>query len=439
MMISLARLICIVASLQQIFALDRHTFAAYKAVGSKYQLQVGDGHQRQVEYHHHHEQVDKVMGVMTSLNKRRAISSFLLSPISATSIYQRLDNKSVLSSQQHRRDVYVPMRVPRGGGGIQTTMKASHADIMTTSFFNNTPFLQYNAAIGIVNILGMLLSLLTGKQIHLDLLGTGAFALASSFVLFNAGGGLLASAEVPLRIQASSAAVILWSVKLASFLFYRACVVKSDARLDSMLSTTSGIVTFWIFSLLWGVIASLPHSLGLTTSSSPSGNNLAMLIGTMIYTVGFLMETVADYQKWMYKQQNPGQFCNVGLWSVSQHPNFFGNLLVWFGIFVINLPALAEPFSFALPSIGGEGTSSLLTWIASVLANTFTSLWSCRRAAVACLSPAFLWVLFTGQAEGNIGSGVEQSLLRYGKDPEFIEYVRTVPLIVPDLQLGGKK
>jgi steroid 5-alpha reductase family enzyme len=159
----------------------------------------------------------------------------------------------------------------------------------------------------------------------------------------------------------------------------------------------------------------------------------------MIYTVGFLMETVADYQKWMYKQQNPGQFCNVGLWSVSQHPNFFGNLLVWFGIFVINLPALVEPFSFALPSIGGEGTSSLLTWIASVLANTFTSLWSCRRAAVACLSPAFLWVLFTGQAEGNIGSGVEQSLLRYGKDPEFKEYVRTVPLIVPDLQLGGKK
>lgn len=243
MMISLAQLICIVASLQQIFALDRHTFAAYKAVGSKYQLQVGDGHQRQVEYHHHHEQVDKMMGVMTSLNKRRAISSFLLSPISATSIYQRLDNKSVLSSQQHRRDVFVPMKVPRGGGGIQTTMKASHADIMTTSFFNNTPFLQYNAAIGIVNILGMLLSLLTGKQIHLDLLGTGAFALASSFVLFNAGGGLLASAEVPLRIQASSAAVILWSVKLASFLFYRACVVKSDARLDSMLSTTSGIGT----------------------------------------------------------------------------------------------------------------------------------------------------------------------------------------------------
>eukprot|EP00970_Alexandrium_tamarense_P014482 scaffold4172_cov212-Alexandrium_tamarense.AAC.4 len=362
------------------------------------------------------------MGVMTSLNKRRAISSFLLSPISATSIYQRLDNKSVLSSQQHRRDVYVPMRVPRGGGGIQTTMKASHADIMTTSFFNNTPFLQYNAAIGIVNILGMLLSLLTGKQIHLDLLGTGAFALASSFVLFNAGGGLLASAE-GMRGEVGceigfNAFHYVWNWYAISEKYY---------------------FTFWIFSLLWGVIASLPHSLGLTTSSSPSGNNLAMLIGTMIYTVGFLMETVADYQKWMYKQQNPGQFCNVGLWSVSQHPNFFGNLLVWFGIFVINLPALAEPFSFALPSIGGEGTSSLLTWIASVLANTFTSLWSCRRAAVACLSPAFLWVLFTGQAEGNIGSGVEQSLLRYGKDPEFIEYVRTVPLIVPDLQLGGKK
>ena len=71
-------------------------------------------------------------------------------------------------------------------------------------------------------------------QYHLDLLGTGAFGLASVFCVFN---GI---SDLPLRVQISSIAVILWSVKLASFLFFRACKVKTDTRLDGLLSTVSG-------------------------------------------------------------------------------------------------------------------------------------------------------------------------------------------------------
>ena len=168
-------------------------------------------------------------------------------------------------------------------------------------------------------------------------------------------------------------------------------------------------------SFLRGVISSLPHSLGIA-SISP-GNQGALVAGALIYTAGLLTETLADYQKWMWKQTNPGKFCSCGLWSASQHPNFFGNFLIWSGITVMNVPALIEP-------IGGDS---------STVRNVVASLWACRKALLALLSPLFLWVFFNGQANGTIASGVEESFKRYGDDAEFREYIKKVPLFVPQI------
>jgi len=70
-----------------------------------------------------------------------------------------------------------------------------------------------------------------------------------------------------------------------------------------------------------------------------------LLTGGAIYLAGLTIETVADAQKWFFKQDSSkvGQFCNIGLWCYSQHPNWFGNLLLWGGILIINLPSLIEP------------------------------------------------------------------------------------------------
>ena len=168
-------------------------------------------------------------------------------------------------------------------------------------------------------------------------------------------------------------------------------------------------------SFLWGLISSLPHSLGL--ASTNLGNKNALIIGTAMYGVGLITETVADYQKWISKQKYPGKFCNVGLWSISQHPNFFGNFLIWNGITLINISALIEP-------IVGDGSDLAFGVV----------VWSIHKAVFALLSPAFLWVFFLGQAKGEIGSGVDESMKRYGSDEEFKKYVDTVPLLVPNLK-----
>ena len=91
---------------------------------------------------------------------------------------------------------------------------------------------------------------------------------------------------------------------------------------------------------------------------------------------------------------------------------------------MMNVPALIDPISC-------DG---------SFIVQAAAAVWSCRKAAVALVSPAFLWLFFNGQARGDIASGVEESMKRYGDDAEFREYIKSVPLLVPDLRriLGFK-
>ncbi len=195
------------------------------------------------------------------------------------------------------------------------------------------------------------------------------------------------------------------------------------------LSFNVSTAGFWVISLLWGIICSLPHTLG-TTSSNP-GSPITLTIGTAMYVLGLVTESLADYQKFQFKNQNPGKFCNVGLWSVSQHPNFFGNLLLWFGIFIMNADSLivvAQSSSAGVEGSGGGGISGI-----------FSTLWESRRVAIALLSPLFMWTLFNGQASGSIANSVELANAKYGKDPSYQSYVENVPLIVPNLLAWLKK
>ena len=269
-------------------------------------------------------------------------------------------------------------------------------------------------AIGIYGIcdfvIGFVVSIFTGSHLHLDLVGTGAFAIAA---LSNIG------SSVP-HIRWSSIAVSLWGTKLALFLFYRALQINTDNRLTDLLNSTQGSFQFWFITLVWNVLASLPYLLGLLNTSSRSDNKYTLVIGGAIYLAGITIETLADAQKWFFKQDpsKVGQFCNIGLWQHSQHPNWLGNLILWTGILVMNLPALIEP----LPD--NNGTASLFV-------RSWSVLWSVRKLVLACLGPSFLWLLFDGQAKGNITNAVELASAKYGKNPDYLKYIQDVPLIIP--------
>lgn len=238
-------------------------------------------------------------------------------------------------------------------------------------------------------------SCLSSYHYHVDLLGTGAFAGMAAFTLLSG------------RAPWSSVAVMIWSIKLASFLFFRVIHHGGhDSRLSETLADPISASGFWIISWLWGVLVSLPHCLG--AASSLRTTSFSTIGGLLLFATGWIIETVADYQKWMFKQQH-ASFCNVGLWSWSQHPNWCGNLLLWLGIWWINAPSLIRPQAkHVLQKYG--------------------------RLALSCLGPLFLWALFYGQATGWIlPSALEATKQKYGygTDVDYTEYVDQTPLLFP--------
>jgi hypothetical protein len=173
-----------------------------------------------------------LQSVSAAPNKRRP-SSHRIPSFIPPSI--RHDNSSTKKAN-------LPLLI-RGGQQVQqvTSSTTSRHYAIIESFATYPAFTQYNTILATVNLLGLGISLVFPRmQYHLDLLGTGAFALASVVlaVIMNQ------FMDLPLRCQVSTVAVVLWSVKLAAFLFFRACKVKTDVRLEGLLSSVSGTCEF---------------------------------------------------------------------------------------------------------------------------------------------------------------------------------------------------
>jgi steroid 5-alpha reductase family enzyme len=78
------------------------------------------------------------------------------------------------------------------------------------------------------------------------------------------------------------------------------------------------------------------------TSQDKIEADIFLVIGTLIWILGFSLEVIADNQKskFRYNPENKDKFISTGIWSWSRHPNYFGEILLWIGITVIALPVL---------------------------------------------------------------------------------------------------
>lgn len=296
----------------------------------------------------------------------------------------------------------------------QLKLRGGYAAQMTAL----SPVATSAAVFGAANALGLGISaIFNGCHLHLDLIGTGAFAVAA-----------WALRGTTVAQQASAGAVAAWAVKLASFLFFRACITKKDLRLDETLSTFSGQFGFWFISFLWGWLVSLPHTLatGVPIGERPPFGRVHVA-GLTMFALGLLLETAADLSKWFFKASsaNAGKFCDVGVWNLCQHPNWFGNLLIWTGILILNSPTL-------LSGIGaGTGSVRILGGRLAIPA----TVGALCRFGLAAVSPAFLFMLFSGQANGvpPLNKGFDMMMAKHGSSKAFQEYDAVTPRLIPTL------
>lgn len=135
--------------------------------------------------------------------------------------------------------------------------------------------------------------------------------------------------------------VVVWGLRLAFFLLLRIIQWGEDRRFDQMRNNFAKLAVFWIFQAVWVWAVSLPVTVVNATDRNPFLQSVD-LIGWLLWALGFMIEGTADQQKLNFKKspQNRGKWCNAGLWKYTRHPNYFGEILLWWGIFVASTPIL---------------------------------------------------------------------------------------------------
>ncbi len=148
---------------------------------------------------------------------------------------------------------------------------------------------------------------------------------------------IIQSGEVDLRKMIVSLLVLLWGLRLSFHILVRNSGKGEDFRYKAWRNSWKYFFLrsyFQIF-LLQGLLM-LVISTPIWFINSGIGGPLGLLdsIGLFIFGFGFLFEVIADYQLAEFKKNptNAGKLMTTGLWSMSRHPNYFGESLVWWGI-----------------------------------------------------------------------------------------------------------
>ncbi|MEN0001115.1 MAG: DUF1295 domain-containing protein [Pseudomonadota bacterium] len=154
-------------------------------------------------------------------------------------------------------------------------------------------------------------------------------------------------------------AIALWAFRLAQHLVRRHhAMSEEDGRYAAMRE--SGGPNFWwvsLFSifllqatLLWLIAAPVHVALGHEQPVS----EVMFGFGMAIFVVGFAMEWLADRQLAVGKEafgesERGGALFRSGLWGISRHPNYVGEMVLWWGLGVAAFAMSGNPIAFAGP------------------------------------------------------------------------------------------
>jgi len=130
----------------------------------------------------------------------------------------------------------------------------------------------------------------------------------------------------------------LWGVRLSGYLFIRILKTKRDKRFDGVREDFWKFAGFWFLQAISVWVISLPSSYILNLENN-SKFNIFMILGLLVWLTGLTIETIADSQKFRFKNdpKNKGLWIDIGIWKYSRHPNYFGEISCWWGIFIYSL------------------------------------------------------------------------------------------------------
>ena len=187
--------------------------------------------------------------------------------------------------------------------------------------------------------------------------------------------------------------IVVWAVRLGSFLFMRVKQDGKDDRFTIMKTQFHWFLMTWTLGGLW-VFLTMAAGLAAITSNTTQPFGLMAYLGLALWIFGFSIEVIADRQKRAFKknQQKDKEFITSGLWAWSRHPNYFGEITLWIGLTLIALPVLSG--------------------------------WQ----LVTLISPVFVYILLTKIS--GIPLLENRGMKKWGSDPEYIDYVNRTPALI---------
>lgn len=141
------------------------------------------------------------------------------------------------------------------------------------------------------------------------------------------------------------AMVSLWGLRLGLYILARSIGKPEDARYAAMRAEGGDL--FWIRSLFmifllqawmsWGILAPITAQI-----QSNVANTLTPVawLGIVLWLFGLLYESIGDDQMRRFKKdpENKGKLLTTGLWRYSRHPNYFGEAVLWWGLYLFTVP-----------------------------------------------------------------------------------------------------
>lgn len=190
----------------------------------------------------------------------------------------------------------------------------------------------------------------------------------------------------------------VWIFRLVGFLGYRIVVRGSDWRFDALIKNRAYNLFGWTCGGTWCVLNGFCLWVVAAEGRTIDGAlTITTKVGLAIFVFGLFFETLSDWQKFHFSGRGK-KWIQSGLWGLSRHPNYLGEITVWFGLATACVGALKMSDSFRVQAL-----MCLISPIWSAFFLFFTSL-----------------MLLEKRAND-----------RWGKQADYIQYKKTVPILLP--------
>lgn len=196
-------------------------------------------------------------------------------------------------------------------------------------------------AVGL-QVVGFTLSTLLDTDKLFDFFGTGTFISLSIFSFYIGENSIYSNQKKTVAIGL----LLVWAIRLGLFLIARVFKAGKDKRFDEYKKKKLIYFGLWMGQAMWSFIVGSPIYI---TLMKPKINlqeaieavlfsnitiKIAEIVGLALFAFGYIFEVISDQQKKNFRkiEENKTKFISSGLWSISRHPNYFGEIMLWLGI-----------------------------------------------------------------------------------------------------------